>query len=870
MTFMNQAASTRINRAFRTTTSISAIRALCILSLTFAACDCDGGDPLPDGGPGTDLAVPDDAMVDAGLDGSVEDDADMDGGSPEALQVERWGARMWGPAIAVTLGADSAWIGTRAVLDETTSEVHGQLLRVNRGTGVVEVFDDELPDAVLPGGGSGPTSTGRVIEQSERTLALAPDGIVVLDTTGSRIVALSVGGSNASPTEMVDGGDTLWVASDAGLLDVDPSSLAVRASTDVATLGGQPTALAVDEATGDVYATLVADGGPGSIVRVRDGAVAATLTPGGAVPEGAPKDVVFSPSRGVAYVAIASWNQALGGVISWDGDDGMEWIASEGELTEALTRDPGAFGASVLALADDEGLLLVGGQIQSSLGGLRGGGLAVIDLAQLPTLAIGGTTSARSGLGGDHIGDLEYDEDTHRIWVSSWFACNESRLGFAGVDTLTWVDGEPRFTKPVVGGVRALETVDGEVWLGLRDDIPGLRCFGFNSQQGLVAIRSNQGGEAVELPPVTDFGYWHPNRIGPSEILPGEGGTMVLQVRRDSLYITDGSRAFLQNPTSLGPSLWLHDVAWEGTDAFWLGGRASHSAGDGPELADVGPRGAARVSLSGGTIDEVTHYVRATRDPAGPDTVTGLPSSDVRAIVPDGDVVWLISGIERIYGGSVDRNDGEPFVLGGEQRRGGLTEVAADGSITVVADATEIPDGRAAALDPEGVLHILDARNGLLRWTGSAIESVELPVEVPAGAIPQTLVFGSEGTMVLGYDTGALVQIGDAAEWLDGFGYVWTAMERGAGVVLLGTDEGLVRVRAPGVGPIAEPAPATGARPPVLVIRDGGMMMGDPDMGVPDMGGPSCKVEADPCSPGECCAGLVCGGSGIVTACVPE
>lgn len=825
---------------------------------------------MVDGGPGTDLSLPNDAAFDGSLDGDLpEDDAAVDGGSPDGLQVERWGARMWGAAIAITQGAESTWIGTRAVLDEVTGEVRGQLLRVNRSTGIVDVFDDELPTALLPDAGTGPTSTGRVIEQAERTLALAPDGIVVLDEAGSRIVALPVGGTNASPTEMVAGAGVIWVASDAGLLELNPTTLTVSDSVDLATLGGQPTAIAVDEATGDVYATLVGDGAPGSIVRVRDGAVAATLTPGGAVPEGAPKDVVFSPSRGVAYVAIASWNQAAGGVISWDGDAGLEWIASEGELTEALTRDPGAFGASVLALADDEGLLLVGGQIQSSLGGLRGGGLAVIDLAQLPTLAVGGTTSARSGLGGDHIGDLEYDEDTHRIWVSSWFACNESRLGFAGVDTLTWVDDEPRFTKPVVGGVRALEMVDGELWLGLRDEIPGARCFGFNSQQGLVAIRSNHAGEAVELPPITDFGYWHPNRIGPSEILPGEGGTMVLQVRRDSLYITDGSRAFLQNPTFLGPSLFLHDVTWEGTDAFWLGGRATHSAGDGPELADVGPRGAARVSLSDGTIDEVTHYVRATRDPAGPGTITGLPSSDVRAIVPDGDVTWLVSGIERVYTGSHDRNDGEPFVLGGEQRRGGLTEVAADGSITVVANATEIPDGRAAALDPDGVLHVLDARNGLLRWTGSAIESVELPVAVPSGSIPQTLVFGSEGTMVLGYDTGAVVQIGETAEWLEGFGFVWTAIERGEGVVLLGTDEGLVRVRAPGVAAIGEPAPATGARPPVLVVRDGGMMVGDPDMGTPDMG-PSCKVEADPCSPGECCAGLVCGGSGIVTACVPE
>lgn len=836
--------------------------------LTIGACDCDDAAPPADGGsPGEDMATPgDDAAIDGGAPG---EDGAVDGGAPEALQVERWGARMWGAAIALTGTENATWIGTRAVLDEVEGEVHGQLLRVDRATGALTVFDDELPDTTLPGE-SGPTSTGRVIEQAERTLALAPGGIVVLEGSDARLVTLPVGGANATPTEMVAGAGAIWVASDAGLLEVDPSTLAVRASVDSTVLGGQPTALAIDEAAGDVYATLLAEGGAGATVRVRDGAVAATLSADGTVPNGPHRDVVFSPSRGVAYVAVASWNAASGGVVSWDGDAGVTWLASEGELTEAIHREPGPLGASVLALAEDEGLLLVGGQIQATFAGLRGGGLAIIDLDQLPTLAVGGTTASRSGLGGDHIGDLTYDEATHRVWVASWFACNESRLGFAGVDTLTWVGGEPRFAKPIVGGVRALQSVEGELWLGLRDEVPGVRCFGFNSQQGLAALRSDRSAEALELPPIPDFGHWHPNRIGPSEILPGEGDALLVQVRRDSLYISDGSRAFLQNPTFLGPSLFLHDVAWEDGATFWLGGRATHSAGDGPELADVGPRGAARVTLSGGTIDEVTHYVRATRDPAGPGTVTGLPSSDVRAVVPDGDVVWLVSGIERTYAGSHDRNEGEPFVLEGEQRRGGLTRVDADGSITVVANATEIPDGRAAALDADGVLHVLDARNGLLRWNGSETEPVELPVEVPAGSIPQSLAFGSAGTMVLGYDTGAVVQIGELAEWLDGFGYVWTALERAPGEILLGTDEGVVRVRAPGVTATDEPAPAAGERPPVVVVREGGMGAGDPDMGVPDMGGPSCKGEREICSPGECCPGLACGGSGFVTECVPE
>ena len=847
----------------------------CILAMALPACaGCDDGgegdgpfDARPaDAGMG-DMGEGDAGAVDGSMDGAT-----VDAGDPGALQVERWGARMWGTVSALSPTPEGMFVGTRSVEDGFDGEVHGQLLRVDRTTGGVRVWDDELPLAppAFPLGPAGPTSTGNVVVAGGRTLAAAPTGVLVIEGDAVTLEAIPGVDGVDTLTEIARSEGSLWASTGAGLFELDLVTLTVRDMLSAAELGGSPGPIATAP-SGDLYAVVFGSSGA-SVVLIRDGAVARTLIPGtDGVPAGTPRDIVFSAERGVAFVALGSWAATSGGVVTWDGES-SEWIASEGELSLALSSEPQAFGASTLAIGEEDEVLLVGGQIQGGFAGFRGGGLALIDLSQLPALAVAGTTAGASGLAGDHVTSLAWDDARNEAWVAAWQPCDESRLGFGGLDLLTWEGGKPAFRKPVLGGVRGLRVVDGEVWVGLRDDLPGNRCFGMNIQQGLAALRSDRTAEVVDIPRPGDA-WWHPNRVGPSMILPSPAGDpLVLVTERDDLYLGDDTRARLENPAFIGPSLFLQDAVWEDGDTLWIGGRATHQLGDGPELYDVGPRGAARIDVtSAGAIVSRTHYVRATRDAPAPDEVTGLPSSDVRAIVPDGDVVWIVSATERIYAGDYDRNDGTVWTGESGPRRGGLARVErGDGSLTVVADASQLPDGRAATLDAAGVLHVVDSQRGFLAWNGSTFDEVPLSVTVPEGAIPQTLWMGSDGELVIGYDLGAVVSLGGVTEWLEGFGFVWNAIARGEGVVLLGTDEGLVRVRAPGVAPIAEPAPTPGQLPPFATVRGGGMT-GGADAGVSTDAGVdgSCKAEGERCFPDECCPGLGCGGSGIVPACVP-
>ena len=851
----------------------------CILSIAIGGCGgcasdddapLDGSTPTPDAAGGLDGAMP-------GPDAAIDGGRAEDGGTPDGLQVERWGARMHGSVVALSPIGGSMWIGTNLVEDPYTREARAGLFQVDVASGAVRVWEDELPILPSPGLGepSGPSPTAGALEVDGRMVVVGRMGLLTVE--GSTITEHRLVGPDGvyGPTEAVLAGDTLWVATSGGLFALDPTTFAERDLLDPSELGGLPGALAADPATGDLYVVVLDESGvDGSVALVRGGSVVATLDPATVTGVGGARDVVFSASERVAYVAVASWHETYGGVVSWDGTTAT-WIASEGELTEGIDRSQRPLGTSVLALAEDDRMLIVGGQIRGTpLGILEGGGLVYIDLSQLPSLAVGGLTTSGSGLAGEHVTALAYEPVSNATWIAAWNPCNERRLGFAGLDTVRFEAGKPRFGKPILGGVRGMAMREGEVWLGLRDDQPGLRCQGLNIQQGLVALRSNRSGTVVDIPAPVETA-WHPNRVGPSIILPGADDQLVLFAKRGDIYIGTGTRAMLQNPTGLGPALQTHDAVWQTADTFWFGGRASHNELDPPNLADVGPRGAARVTLVAGSIDRSTHYVRATRDPAGPDTVTGLPSSDVRAIVPDGDAVWLVSGIERFYAGEYDRNDGRPYLLDGEQRLGGVTRVEADGTLQVIDAGPLVPDGRAAALDASGTLHVLDAQNGLLRLEGDTFTSVALPVAVPAEAIPQTLWMGEGGAMVLGYDLGALVTLDGESEWLEGFGFVWNAMQRADGVLLLGTDEGLLRVRSPSTPPVAEPPPSVGELPAFVVVRDGGTSSGDPDAGVADGGvgtdAGSCKGEREICSPaaGECCPGLACAGSGFVTECVP-
>ncbi len=845
----------------------------CILALAVSGC---GGEPS---GHGSD-AGPDDARTppaDAGPGGDAgERDAGAgDAGEPGALEVDRWGARVYGRVLGLTRVDRTLYVGTSTAVDVAgDGSVRSQLLRLDLDTGDLRVWEEELPRHRPygdPSAEEGPVATSEALPDGARTLIVARSGILVLaDDAITEHPVTTASGAEVSPTHAVldrsGGRARLWVSTEAGLFRLDPDTLSVEHRLDADSLGtGQVGDLALDPATGAVYAALYFEGGSSSVVRVLDDAVDATLTPGeGDVPAGRVGDVVWSTEASAAYVALASWDPESGGVVRWNGTDVLH-VVSERGLSFAARGEEVPFGATVLALDEASGVLVVGGQMRAvPLGSPEGGGVALVDVGSIGAaeLQIVGMSTWTSDLVGDHVNAAAYDPGTKRLYLSLQQPCSEIRLGNAGLVAVRFEDGTPRLEMPILSGIRELSLLDGLI-AAVRDDAPGIRCEGLNVQGGLVRVAANRSGLNVPLRGTGRHGdpaQFRTTRLGFHALAVRDAHHVAAAAWRAPIYAGSSSAGTLLDPAlETGTSLWPYDVAWQSDTVLWIGSRAPHDPSDPATVANTGPRGAARVELAtDGSVLDATHYVLANRDP-DPSVVEGLPSSEVTAVVVESDgTTWLVSATERVRAPQHDRFEGDPFEHEGEVRRGGLSRVAPDGTLTVVASGDAVPDGRAAALSPEGDLYVLDAERGLLRLDGDALVTVDLPVDPPEGSIPKGLWVGAGGDLVAAFSTGAAVQLDGVAAFLDGVGYAWGAMERADGVVLVGTDEGLLRVRAPGVADVAEVSLPVGELPPYRGYAGGG-------------GGGTCLGEHEGCgSDAECCEGLFCSGSGSGLSCLPR
>lgn len=838
---------------------------VCILTMPLTALACGGSAGEPDAGDPSDAATADaETPSDAGHDGGRDaGPLPEDGGPAPTLTVERWGERLYGPVLAMRRIERELWIGTGQVMDPSlgeTAPVRSALARLDLDTGALRVFEEELPTARHWSGVDGPTPTASVVADGARRIAASRAGLLVIEDDAVTAHALTVGGASASPTHLAldraGGRARLLASTDQGLVELDPDTLAVRDTLSLAALGGMPGSLAVDPSTGAIYVAVHPDEAASRVARVLEGAVT-TLVPGeDGAPPGAVGDVVFSETLGGALVALASWDPRGGGVMLWDGDEART-LVDEDALSRAARGESVAFGASTLAYDEGSGVLVVGGRIHATgpIGILEGGGLAWVDVSDAsaePRLY--GLSTSTSAIRGDVVTAAAYDPVDRRTYVALQQPCNELRIGNVGIHAIYFDRGEPRFELPILSGVRDLMRVDGELWVGLRDDTDAIACEGVEVQVGLARVDSARG---ALVPAIRGFDA---GRFNVTQ-LDMRGDRRVVAGFRTELFAGgSGGGVLLSPPLDLGTSLWPEDVAWEDDRTFWVAGRASHSPGDPAHVADTGPRGAARVVLNeGGAVESVTLYVRLDRD-STPGVVTGLPSAEVYdVLVDESGVVHLVCGTERMIG-TYDRVEREPFRIAGELRRGGVARIEADGSITVIAGPSVVPDGRAGAFAPDGTLYVLDADRGLLRQTSSGFEGVEL-AEVPSGSEPQTLWIGEGGDLVAGYDTGALVRVGEVSRFVGDVGVVWSATPDGD-ALLLGTDRGLVRVIPEGATDAAEPDPAAGEAPPFAASEpppppppppDGGVCLGD---------GEVCRDD-----PEGCCPGLICSSLGIVQLC---
>jgi hypothetical protein len=860
------------------------------LPLALAACPDDGsGRSTPDTGDTADTepdaevegdTSPDTSDTDSDTAGDTPDtagdtqsdtDPDVEPGPP--LEVSRLGARMIGAPIQLSV-TDTGhgrflWVGTRANLvpvpgDSTRGELRGGLFRYDLTTGAAVRFEDELPREdysefmALDPLSFGPAPTAAVQADGDRFVVVARTGLLGLDGQSSEPsftqVVVEHEGAPLVPVQLAIARDGLrpvaWMTSDKGLVRLDEDTFTVEAvirGVDLAIegdTGGDFGRLTVDPDTGAVYAGYYTSDGRSALVKVGVDNQRRVWLTGDGGPRGRVGELVFSKAAGKVYAALASWSAAEGGVVAWDGEL-VTSIVREGPLAEAHSGESGPFGAHSLALDAVHGVLAVGGQVQSGLGGLKGGGLVLIELGAEGAPRLRGLDSRDAPLIHWHVQSLVWDTAGRELFMVASDLCNETRLRALGVFGVRFVDGRVVYRRPFVSSIRSLAEVgrdgESEVLAGVRDDNGGLACESVPVLSGLGRL---EAGGLQLLPVVSVAGDGISQNPGVTA-MHAEGG-LTLGTWRDGFLVGqkagDRVEGFVGNPALIGPSLFL-DAVWardteRGGREVWLAGRTSHQPGDPVVVADRGPRGVAMLEIANGALASSTHYVRSSED--GSDVV-GLPSGDIRDLAANAAGDLVLSCAKERMAPNYDRDESPVFLLDGQSRGGGLALIpSADRSVvSVLADHSVTPDPRAVAFAPDGHLWVADAERGVLRSTApigtrdGAGEADAFPREPPApfgfepvalagwptGASPIRLWVGegSGGATNLAVATtmGLWVRLGGRELVVDGVGYVWSLLARD-GALWAGTDEGLVVVAPEGQsGPsVTLPAPAPGEAVP--------------------------------------------------------
>lgn len=762
----------------------------------------------------------------AGQGGSGDSGAGGSGvaaGAGPDLVIDRSGVRLRGPIVALTRLGRELWIGTNALPDIYEPAVQrAGLHRLSIDSGEVKTWEDELPKYNYGFDGEppqlGPVATAGVGASGAARLVVTRAGLVQIEASGLLTPKnITVDGAIAVPTHLAidEPRGVAWLSTNKGLVNIDLTTLAVKDFLTAQSLGGNELgALALDPATGAIFVAVYGENNASRVVRVL-GADRKVLVPGeNGVNAGNVLHMVFSPKRGKLYVALSSFKPDTGGVVAWDGGT-SQGVVDEGDLAKAITgvRAP-AFGTKILAIDDADDLLLVGGSLQSSLAGpSKGGGLVFVNLAD---------GRLQGALPGEQVDAIAVDDETRRFYVAARFPCSEFKLRNKGLVALSFrPDGSLRVERPLLSGVRAIaQQANGDVLVGLRDDKPGFGCDGYPIQTGLYRVHANRAGELVPLVSAAPDEAGISIDAGPVTIDRSTDGKFAIGTFGDANFIgTPGGTGVVEAPVSFGVSNQLYAMRFADPKTVWIGGRATHTPSD-PPNPDIGPRGAAKLSID--EAGKVTTWKRFTRGSSDPKDVVGLPSGDVRAtlVAADGNT-YLLCATEASSSNGTDREEGAPFVLAGKKYPGGIARIGKDDAVATVTDSAVTPDPRAGALAPDGRLVVADVQKGLLAITnfagpGTPVITPILGAEaVPAGAIPTSVWVGNGDDLIVTYDRGVYRNFGGEKIYTARDGYTWSSADK-AGVVLVGSEDGLVSLRPKAVTPLAFPAIVKGELPQYL------------------------------------------------------
>lgn len=664
-------------------------------------------------------------------------------------------------------------------------------------------------------------------------------------------------------------GETIYAGGDQGLALVSAENLQVQSWVDFGAANTTIHDISAGTLAGEQVAAVLYGGpdagAPSGIGLVHeDGTFQPIELPQGLVPTTAlvlDTRVLFGVQR----------PDDVGAIYAWEQNDGV-WSLSEETGPVMLVTDGNRYPVvpNVLFYDQFRAELVIGGRIVKGAPGGPGGG--VVTVRYTPDYGIGSRADDLLVKQDPAFADLPWQVDAigqdsdGNLYVAGRQLCNEHRMLQLPVLRVERSGGEARLVRPWIDGVRsiAVDPKNGETWLGLRGEIPGVACDGLAVSQSLCRLRAD-GACVITTPKVNANADWFAPTPGAVEVAFGDPAKnqVAIATLRDATFAQygDQTRALA---TQIQPGLNLRSTsaAWSTEDTLWIGSIMEWDDFYEDEAVNHrGPHGLGWIHFDRGFPKQSKRYVRVESDSQPDVDVGGLPSNMVWDVLPlEGATRAVVAmGVERgpqnydhIFGAELEHTDsrGGVAIVDGET----ITVIAApEGSDMDEVVALARADGVIYALDAnEGIFTIDAEKNTAARWTSATWEGTERALSIAVDPSGHVAVGTTHGLHVFGADKG----VTKAIEGLSA-GWVWSVSFVEDGVLYAGTDEGLQRI-AIGAAELPAKGPESLARWPFPLPPN--ECNGQP--------GCLCSVDAQ-CTTGSSCVLADWGDGGLESKCTP-
>ena len=629
----------------------------------------------------------------------------------------------------------------------------------------------------------------------------------------SKTVRAPGASADASITSVAVAGGELFLGSDQGVAVLNPATLDVIRWVDLRMTRPWVRSVSAAHVKGEAVVVLFSEAGanaPTNVSLALPGTTSAEPVP---LPANAKPTVVAGLTGSVLIGATGVDGRGFVNALV-ESASGLDFTTMiDADKLGALTPRGKPFIPNRIAFDPVHGKLLVGGQISSTTIG-RSGGLLEFDMV----------SNGQVNGPGRFFFDRRDPYETLLPWevlvlvpdaLGRWYVggnqlCNEHKAKVVGVVRVEQDGAERRLVRPFVSGVRSItvDPVEGQTWLGLRDEIPGLSCDGYTVQQHVCRLKADGSCEIYPSVVNANVDVFGP-AVGASAIAFGDTTRheMAIATRRDASFVRigDTTRA-LMSQISPGVSLFQTAAAWS-NGGLWLGSEMSWDVGvndpndpnpiDWDKVNDRSPHSLGYLEFNAdGTESLVRRYVRKASDSNRID-VAGMASNTVWDVLPlPGARHALVAlGFERD-----SRNyDHVLPAVNSHHFHGGLSEVS-DTTIKPIAEPAGVTWGDVVAIarTADGAILALDAEAGLFRvdLASGKADRWAAPAWTAPGRARAMAIDGAGRVAVA--TTSRVFIYGPNGAWItatDGKdGGFWSARFVADGVLYAGADQGLVRV----------------------------------------------------------------------------